>query len=124
MKEEEEEREAKRPREHDLDLAVLTEDKELGDKEMNALRGAFRSATSVPFPNRIGNVGDWVFETTGKVEKEVDNLKEMLRDMRIVARATVTEGRVYSAAYHPEPSKDLIFFGGRCWHHVIMNVMF
>lgn len=31
-----------------------------------------------------------------------------------MSRAKVTQDRIYSAAYHPEKSKDLIFFGGTC----------
>jgi hypothetical protein len=34
--------------------------------------------------------------------------------MKVVARAKVTQDRVYSAAYHPDPTMDLIFFGGGC----------
>ena len=37
--------------------------------------------------------------------------------MKIVARAKVTQDRVYSAAYHPDPTTDLIFFGGECSVH-------
>lgn len=37
--------------------------------------------------------------------------------MKIVARAKVTQDRVYSAAYHPDPTTDLIFFGGECTVH-------
>jgi WD repeat-containing protein 76 len=43
---------------------------------------------------------------------EVAALSERLRELKVVARAKVTQDRVYSAAYHPEPTKDLIFFGG------------
>jgi len=34
--------------------------------------------------------------------------------LKVVARAKVMQDRVYSAAYHPDPTKDLIFFGGAC----------
>ncbi|KAG6334833.1 hypothetical protein ID866_4255, partial [Astraeus odoratus] len=104
---------AKRPRTHDLELTVLTEAGELNDKEMGALRGTFQAATNAPVPRRIGNVRDWVFDRNDKDEVEVRELRARLEKMKIVARAKVTENRVYSAAYHPEPSKDLIFFGDK-----------
>jgi hypothetical protein len=45
---------------------------------------------------------------------EVAALRERFQNMKIVARAKVTRDRVYSAAYHPDPTTDLIFFGGEC----------
>lgn len=39
-------------------------------------------------------------------------LKERLQGMKVVSRAKVTQDRIYCAAYHPEVTKDLIFFGG------------
>jgi WD repeat-containing protein 76 len=46
---------------------------------------------------------------------EVAALRERFQNMKIVARAKVTQDRVYSAAYHPDPTTDLIFFGGE-WY--------
>ena len=34
--------------------------------------------------------------------------------MKLIMRAKVTQARVYSVAYHPDPTMDLIFFGGEC----------
>jgi len=48
---------------------------------------------------------------------EVAALRERFQNMKIVARAKVTQDRVYSAAYHPDPTMDLIFFGGECTVH-------
>ena len=50
--------------------------------------------------------------TTARDEREVENLKKRLGSMKIVARAKVNQNRIYSCAYHPDVSKDLIFFGG------------
>lgn len=44
--------------------------------------------------------------------REVDELRKRLQSLKVVARAKVNQNRIYSAAYHPELSKDLIFFGG------------
>lgn len=42
----------------------------------------------------------------------VAELREKLQNLKVVSRAKVTLNRVYSAAYHPDVTKDLIFFGG------------
>jgi hypothetical protein len=55
-----------------------------------------------------------VFESSKKEDAEVAALRARFQNMKIVARAKVTQDRVYSAAYHPEPTKDLVFFGGAC----------
>lgn len=47
-----------------------------------------------------------------RYEREVKNLRNRLRSMKIVSRAKVNRNRIYSCAYHPDISKDLIFFGG------------
>ena len=47
-----------------------------------------------------------------KEDAEVTALRESLQGLQIASRAKVTQDRVYSVAYHPEKSKDLIFFGG------------
>jgi len=54
-----------------------------------------------------------VFDTD-KEDAEVAALRERFQNMKIVARAKVTQDRMYSAAYHPDPTTDLIFFGGEC----------
>ena len=55
-----------------------------------------------------------MFENDKKEDAEVEALREQLMDMKVVARAKVTQNRVYCAAYHPDPTMDLIFFGGAC----------
>ena len=110
---EEQERLAKRPRENDLDLSLLTAAEELSDDEMNALRASLQAITNKPIPRGIGNVDDWIYDSDKRAENEVQELRKRLGQMKIVSRAKVTLNRVYSAAYHPEPTKDLIFFGGK-----------
>jgi hypothetical protein len=58
-----------------------------------------------------------VFAKDKKEAAEVAALRERLQNMKVVARAKVTLDRVYSAAYHPDPTTDLIFFGGECTVH-------
>ncbi|KAG6371875.1 WD40-repeat-containing domain protein [Boletus reticuloceps] len=94
---------AKRPRAQDLDLSVLTAAEELGDEEMSALRASLQAIIHKSIPRGIGSVDAW----------EAEELKKRLGQMRVASRAKVTQNRVYSAAYHPEPTKDLIFFGDK-----------
>lgn len=121
QREEEEERNAaeerarfaKRPRTHELDLAVLTEAEELSDTKLGSLRGIFQVVTNVSTTRRVGDVRDWVFERTNQEDRELEILRSKLGKMKIVARAKVTDNRIYSSACHPEPSKDLVFFGDK-----------
>ncbi|KIK18943.1 hypothetical protein PISMIDRAFT_169387 [Pisolithus microcarpus 441] len=110
---EEQARLAKRPRTHELDLAVLTEAAEPSDTELGALRGIFQAITNVPATRRIGDVRDWVFERSNQEEREVEMLRSKLGKMKIVSMAKVTDSRIYSSACHPEPSKDLVFVGDK-----------
>jgi len=55
----------------------------------------------------------FTYEDTKEEEREVAELRKKLTKLKIVARAKVTMNRVYCAQYHPEKSKDLIFFGGK-----------
>lgn len=63
---------------------------------------------------RTGQSGDQDAFTLEDRQEEtaVSELREKLRDLKVVARAKVTQDRIYSVAYHPERSKDLVFFGG------------
>ena len=110
---EEQARLAKRPRTQDLDLAVLTSTEELDDKEMSALRASLQAITHKSIPRGVGSVDAWVYESHKQEEKELQELRKRLGEMKVVVRAKVTQDRIYSAAYHPEPTKDLIFFGGK-----------
>ena len=106
----EREREAKRPRHHDLNLETLTE--ELTPEEVTDLRSTFATILRASHPKRTSGDDAYVFDSDAKENAEVKELKERLGKLKVVSRAKVTQDRVYSAAYHPEPTKDLIFFGG------------
>ncbi|KIJ59193.1 hypothetical protein HYDPIDRAFT_140965 [Hydnomerulius pinastri MD-312] len=103
---------AKRPRTHDLDISALAAE-ELSDKDMGSLRGSLQAVTNAAIPRRVGDIDAWVFDDDKKDEKEVESLRKRLGKMKVVARAKVTQDRIYSAAYHPEPTKDLVFFGDK-----------
>ncbi|KAF8447319.1 WD40-repeat-containing domain protein [Boletus edulis BED1] len=104
---------AKRPRAQELDLSVLTAAEELGDEEMNALRASLQAITHKPIPRCIGSVDAWVYDSDKHDAREAEELRKRLGQMKVASRAKVTQNRVYSAAYHPEPTKDLIFFGDK-----------
>jgi WD repeat-containing protein 76 len=65
-----------------------------------------------PRPQRSGTYESFAYEDAEDEEREIAELKKTLTKLRVVARAKVTMNRVYCAQYHPEKSKDLIFFGG------------
>ena len=48
----------------------------------------------------MGDAYDWDKE---KASPEKERLGEELKKMKIVSRAKVTQDRIYSMAYHPEP---------------------
>jgi len=65
-----------------------------------------------PRPRPSATYDSFAYEDTEVEECEVAQLRKRLTKLKIVARAKVTMNRVYCAQYHPERSKDLIFFGG------------
>ncbi|PBK78215.1 WD40 repeat-like protein [Armillaria solidipes] len=90
---------AKRPRHQDLELATTLEDEDERPRLVDVLK---RTSSSSARPEE---------EEEGK--SELEDLREELKGMRVVSRAKVTENRIYSAAYHPDVQKDLIFFGDK-----------
>ncbi|KIK57771.1 hypothetical protein GYMLUDRAFT_746592 [Collybiopsis luxurians FD-317 M1] len=100
---------AKRPRHNDLDLVELTDE----GVEVAQLSTELQAITQTAHPKRLGDADAFVYEEDEKDKAEVEQLRQKLQGMKVVARAKVTENRVYSAAYHPDPTKDLIFFGDK-----------
>ncbi|EJF66005.1 WD40 repeat-like protein [Dichomitus squalens] len=107
----EREREAKRPRHNELDLETLVEDDH--SKELSNLRSTFQAVLKTPRPKGTSGDDAFVFDDDKKEEGEVTELKKKLGKLKIIARAKVTHDRIYCAAYHPEPTKDLVFFGDK-----------
>ena len=56
--------------------------------------------------NNTGGIPSQIFSVDGMC------FPERLQNLKVVSRAKVTENRVYNAAYHPEKTKDIVFFGG------------
>ena len=103
---------AKRPRHHALELATLAEDHE--PEELSTLSRAFETIgqTASAQIRRTGDPEAFTFDNDKEHDVFVNGLRERLQPLKIVSRAKVNQNRIYSAAYHPEITKDLIFFGG------------
>ena len=110
LEREELERLAKRPRHHDLDLITLA----AGSAEDSSSLVAMLEKIPLA-PKRIAQTDAFVFDDhkATKEQAAVNSLREKLQNLKVAARAKVTENRIYSAAYHPDVTKDLVFFGGR-----------
>ncbi|KAJ7063356.1 WD40-repeat-containing domain protein, partial [Mycena amicta] len=110
LEEEELARAAKRPRHEELGLATLAEDGEAED--LTALSSLF---DTIPSARRQRARDEDAYQSDEEAEEDkfVTEIREKVQDLKIVARAKVTQDRVYSAAYHPEVTKDLIFFGDK-----------
>ncbi|EPT06091.1 hypothetical protein FOMPIDRAFT_1026938 [Fomitopsis schrenkii] len=113
LEEEEKARQAKRPRHYDLDLQEITDSSELESDELTALRKTFSTAISTVHAKRMGDIDDKLYDDGAQHKAATAELREKLGQMVVVARAKVTRERIYSAAYHPDPTKDLIFFGDK-----------
>ncbi|KAJ3989377.1 WD40-repeat-containing domain protein [Lentinula detonsa] len=105
----ERERLAKKPRHDDLNLIALTDEDTAAVASLSTeLQNIVQIRTRRP-----ANPEAFVFDKDSEDQAQVEELRGKLQSLKVVARAKVTENRVYSAAYHPEPTKDLIFFGDK-----------
>ncbi|TFK76374.1 WD40 repeat-like protein [Pluteus cervinus] len=109
---EEQERHAKRPRHYDLELSLLVEDED-DLKTLPDLTGSLQQISITAQPKAVADTDAFVFSDHKKETAEVKELREKLQGLKVVSRAKVTQNRVYSAAYHPDKTKDLIFFGDK-----------
>ncbi|KAJ3564049.1 hypothetical protein NP233_g8544 [Leucocoprinus birnbaumii] len=109
---EEQARAAKRPRHEDLVLHKLVEQ---DPEDISTLNTTFKSVISQPQPRRVGDFDGFEYENdkAKQEQREVEDLRKRLGSLKVVARAKVNQNRIYSSAYHPDVSKDLIFFGDK-----------
>ncbi|KXN86877.1 hypothetical protein AN958_09472, partial [Leucoagaricus sp. SymC.cos] len=109
---EEQGRTAKKPRHEDLVLHKLIEQ---DPEDISTLNTMFQVVVSKPHPRRVGDFDAFVYESDRdkREEREVEDLRKRLGSLKVVARAKVNQNRIYSAAYHPDVSKDLVFFGDK-----------
>ncbi|KAF8910971.1 WD40-repeat-containing domain protein [Gymnopilus junonius] len=106
---EERARMAKRPRHDVLNFKTLVEENE--PQEISQLSTTMQSV--IQTSRRVGDPEAFTFSEESKHNAEVKSLREEVRNLKVVSRAKVTINRVYCAAYHPEVTKDLIFFGDK-----------
>ncbi|THU89524.1 WD40 repeat-like protein [Dendrothele bispora CBS 962.96] len=103
---------AKRPRHEDLDLKNLIDEEDAS--ELPSLSTELQSIAQTSWSTNLPEDPElFVYDDSKKDERAVVDLRKRLKGLKIVSRAKVTQDRVYSAAYHPEPTKDLIFFGDK-----------
>ncbi|KAF8522250.1 WD40 repeat-like protein [Hysterangium stoloniferum] len=103
---EERERESKRPRHQDLDL--LTMGDEMAPSDIHSLNATISACARTSQAKNENNS-----PTQNRDESELNELKKQYGKVKIVSRAKVTQDRVYCSLYHPEKTKDLIFFGDK-----------
>lgn len=61
---------------------------------------------------RVGDPEAFNFEDDAKHRAAAKDLRDKVENLKVVSRAKVTTNRVYCAVYHPEVTKDIVFFGG------------
>jgi hypothetical protein len=104
---------AKRPRHHDLDYDTLAENSTDADA-LPGLRMTMAAVVDKPYPRVAAERDAFTFDDDAEGEEAaLAELRTRLQRLRVVARAKVTQDRIYSAAYHPDPTKDLLFFGDK-----------
>ena len=110
---EERARAARMSRHHDLTLEDLANKAEWEQGVFTGLAAEFEALVRTPHARRAAAQDAFVYDADDKAEaREVAALQKRVGRLTVAARAKVTQDRVYSAAYHPDRSKDLIFFGG------------
>ena len=99
----------------------MTESENLDADSLTKLNDLLEQVCKVPYPRRVGEEDAFTFDDNSKAEEaEVADLRKKLNTLKVVSRAKVTQDRIYSAAYHPEVTKDLIFFGGEGTSYTFM----
>lgn len=111
---------AKRPRHDVLNFKTLVESNE--PQEVSNLSTTLGSIVQFSGSRRSENPEAFAFDNDRKHQSALKDLQEQLQDLKVVSRAKVTMNRIYSAAYHPEVSKDLIFFGGSRFHKYLASL--
>lgn len=48
---------------------------------------------------------------SGTERREIEDLRDKVKDLSLIAHNKVSQHRIYCAAYHRDVSKDLLFFG-------------
>ncbi|KAF8610583.1 WD40 repeat-like protein [Ceratobasidium sp. AG-I] len=108
---EEAQRAARMPRHHDLDLEVLAEG--LEDSELLSWKTLQDTLTEESLPRLVGSAEQEVDTEEAKMERAREDLEKALKGLVVSSRAKVCKDRIYSIAYHPITTKDVILFGDK-----------
>ena len=84
---------------------------EQNPEDISRLKLTFKTIVRRPHISRV-NDRDTQYNNYKRYGREVKDLRKRLRSMKVISQAKVNQNRIYSCAYHPDISKDLIFFGG------------
>ncbi|QRW00614.1 DNA damage-binding protein CMR1 [Ceratobasidium sp. AG-Ba] len=103
------ERLAKMPRHQDLELEVLAQ--EFEEMEMENWKTLQDTLSSKDYPRRISGPDSETQDT--KMEHAREELVEELQKLVVTRRAKVCKERIYSVAYHPIITKDVVLFGDK-----------
>ncbi|KAF9535303.1 WD40-repeat-containing domain protein [Crepidotus variabilis] len=108
---EEKSRLAKRPRHDTLNFNTLAESN--SPEDLSSLSTIMKNV--VQCSRRVADSEAFVYkEDAEKQEKrEVQGIREKVQNLKVVSRAKVVQDRIYCSAYHPELTKDLLFFGDK-----------
>lgn len=109
IKAEEKARIAKRPRHNVLSFHTLAETD--SPQDISQLSTTMQNVTQVS--RDVGDPEAFSFPEEAKHAAAVKELREKVQSLKVLSRAKVTTNRIYCATYHPEVTKDLIFFGGK-----------
>ncbi len=105
---EEKARIAKRPRHNVLNFHTLAETD--SPQDITQLATTMQSVEQVS--RAVGDPEAFAFSEEAKHKAALKELRDKVADLKVVSRAKVTTNRIYCSAYHPEITKDLLFFGG------------
>ncbi|KAG8718967.1 hypothetical protein FRC08_003948 [Ceratobasidium sp. 394] len=103
------ERIAKMPRHEDLDLETLAKD--LEESELETWKTLQSSLVTEKYPRHVGDLDSDTEEA--KMDRAREDLAEELKKLVVTSRAKVCKERIYSIAYHPTITKDVVFFGDK-----------
>ncbi|KAG9126592.1 hypothetical protein FRC07_002866 [Ceratobasidium sp. 392] len=103
------ERAAKMPRHEDLKLETLAEN--LETSELETWKILQDKLVEEEYPKHIGDLD--LNAEEAKIERAREDLVEELKKLVVTSRARVCKERIYSVAYHPIVTKDVVLFGDK-----------
>lgn len=106
LEEESRQRLARLPRHYDLELEDVAINDDNDDK--SCLRQMLKDLAGTEHPRRVG--GSIEQEERIRDERALEELREELEGLVVRGRAKVTDNRIYSMAYHPDPVRTFSFF--------------